>query len=167
MYRVTEIRYVNIMASAFVIVVTNFCVPTFYIKNWMPAQLYSDIKCTVMLKIYNLFRNMLMEYLILHLYFTLHFTIWIHFYFSIFLLLDYYLYEFAYRLWNILTVLLNVIFFHIHISLMFCHYLPWIYSYRLWNVLTVSFTKYCAIFIFPSCSVTTYPVYTATDCEMY
>jgi len=37
----------------------------------------------------------------------------------------------------LLTALLNVILSHIHISLMFCHYISCIYSYRLWNLLTV------------------------------
>jgi len=42
--------------------------------------------------------------------------------------------------------LLNIGYFincnivHIHISLMFCHYMSCIYSYRLWNVLTVLLT---------------------------
>jgi len=42
--------------------------------------------------------------------------------------------------WNVFTVLLTVILSHIHISLMFCHYISCIYSYRLWNVLTVLLT---------------------------
>jgi len=39
-----------------------------------------------------------------------------------------------------ITVLLTVILYYIHISLMFCHYINCIYSYRLWNVLTVFLT---------------------------
>jgi len=42
--------------------------------------------------------------------------------------------------WNVLTVLLTVILSHIHIPLMFCHYISCIYSYRLWNVLTTLLT---------------------------
>jgi len=51
--------------------------------------------------------------------------------------------------------------------LMFCYYISCIYSYRLWNVLTVLLTVILSHIHISSCSVTTYPVYTATDCEMY
>ena len=57
MYRHTDICWVNIMASAVVIVVTNCCVLTLYFKNWMTAKFYLDIKYTLLLKIYILVRN--------------------------------------------------------------------------------------------------------------
>ena len=38
---------------------------------------------------------------------------------------------YSYRLWNILTVLLTLILSHIHISLMFCHYISCKYTYKL------------------------------------
>jgi hypothetical protein len=131
MYRVTELHfYVNTVAGINVIVFTDICVPTLYLKNWMIAQFYDYIENSMILKVRNLIRNMFMEILILILYIILYFTICIYSYFIIFLLLCYYLYEFAYRLWNILTVL-TVILSHIHFPLMFCHYISCIYSYRL------------------------------------
>jgi hypothetical protein len=39
--------------------------------------------------------------------------------------------------WTPVYGFLTVILSHIHISLMFCHYISCIYSYRLWNILTV------------------------------
>ena len=44
---------------------------------------------------------------------------------------------YSYRMWNVLTVLLTVILFYIHISYMFSYCTRCIYSYRLLNILTV------------------------------
>jgi hypothetical protein len=103
---------------------------------------------------------------------------------------------YSYRLWNILTVLPAAILSLVHISLMFCHYISCIYIYRLWNILTVlpavilslvhisfmfwryisciySYGLWIVLTVILShihiswCSVTTYPVYTVTGCEIY
>ena len=132
MYRVNGLHLcVYIMDCTHVIVVTCLGVPTFSFKHWMVAQVFAYINNSMISKVYNCnykFVYGIINFIFVYYFVFDHLNIFYYYYFPHVPLLLVCI--FNCRLWRELTVIL----YHIHISLMFCYYVPWRHTYRFINI---------------------------------